>query len=137
MGSPLSPVFSEFFLQYLESQVVKENNIFYYKRYVDDFFPIIKEGTQETILNELNNFDANIQFTFELENNKKLPFLDICVMRNDDRSISKKVYRTPTHSGRYLNFSSYHHFSHKLSIIDSLLYELFTLFTNLSKMKFH
>jgi hypothetical protein len=94
MGSPLSPVFSEFFLQFLESQVVQENNkIFYYKRYVDDIFAVIKEGTQEIILNELNNFDPNIQFTFELENNKTLPFLDLCVMRNDDGSISRKVYR--------------------------------------------
>ena len=89
---------------------------------MDDCFACIKKGERENILNELNAFHHSINFTYELEENNSLPFLDVLVMRNDNGSISKKVYRKKTHSGRYLNYGSYHHPSHKISAIDSLVY---------------
>jgi hypothetical protein len=44
------------------------------------------------------------------------------VIRNDDGRLSKKVYRKPTNTDKYLNFLSHHHISQKISVIDSLVY---------------
>lgn len=88
---------------------------------MDDCFGCIKFST-ENILNSLNSFHPAIKFTIERENNNKLPFLDVLVTKTNQGLLQRQVYRKPTHTGRYLNFQSYHHHSHKIYVIDSLLY---------------
>ncbi|XP_035711094.1 uncharacterized protein LOC118436684 [Folsomia candida] len=123
MGSPISGEFAEFFLQELEKKVVlKHPDIKLHKRFVDDCFSCIKSGTKDKILHDLNSFHPNIQFTCETEIDKKLPFLDIIITYNNDGQIQGQVYRKPTHTGRYLNYSSYHHPSQKIAVIDALVY---------------
>ena len=51
-----------------------------------------KIGSIEYIRSVLNSFHKNIQFTYEIESNAKLPFLDILLMRNHD-NITTTVYR--------------------------------------------
>ena len=41
----------------------------------------------------------------ETESNRKLPFLDTCVLIKTEVTI----YRKPTHTDQYLNFNLYHH----------------------------
>jgi hypothetical protein len=60
-----------------------------------------------------------------VESDGHLPFLDIDQIRGNDGKIKRKVYRKATHTGRYLNYFSYHHPSHKISVIDALLYRAF------------
>jgi len=48
--------------------------------------------------------------------------LDIHLTRSTNGAITKKVYRKPTHTGRYLNYKSYHHISQKMSVVDALAY---------------
>jgi len=128
MGSPISPVFSEIFLQTLESEIVLGHpDILFYKRYVDDVYAVIKSSSKQDILASLNGFHPNIQFTCESEQDNQLPFLDVLAIRKDDGSIRRRVYRKSTHTGRYLNFGSYHHKSHKISVIDSLMYRAFII----------
>ena len=123
MGSPISPVFAEFFMQSLEEMnILKNSNIFYWKRFVDDIFSIIPEDKIKSTLSEINSFHPSIEFTIETENDRKLPFLDSLVERDINGEIHLRVYRKPTHSGRYLNFSSFHHPSQKLAVIDCLVY---------------
>ena len=54
-------------------------------------------------LNKLNGFHQNIQFTYELEKNIKLAFLDVLLIRSKD-TIETTVYRKPTNSDTYLNW---------------------------------
>jgi len=123
MGSPISPIIANLFMQKLETSIIpRYEQILFYRRYFDDFLSIVKQGTEETILTSLNDFHPSIQFTMEKECNKQLPFLDIHLTCSSNGTITKKVYRKPTHTGRYLNYKSYHHISQKMSVVDALTY---------------
>ncbi len=76
MGSPISPVLAELAMQKFESIMIKDNPTFsFYKRYVDDSASAIERGNQDSVLQYLNSYHADIQFTFELEKDKSLAFL--------------------------------------------------------------
>jgi hypothetical protein len=123
MGSPISPVFCEIFLQNLEEHIIVPHpHIKFYRRYVDDIFAIIKSRSLKQILADMNSFNQQVQFTVEEEENGSISFLDVLLTRKDNGKLSKKVYRKPTHTDKYLNFQSYHHLSQKISVIDSLVY---------------
>jgi len=123
MGSPLSPILANLFLYSMESEIIPRNpNIKFWTRYIDDVFAFIRSRFKNKILDDLNSFhEKNIQFTTECEQDNQLPFLDVLIMRNDNGSLQFKVYRKPTHTGRYLNYKSFHINNHKLSVIDSLV----------------
>ena len=42
MGSPLGPILSNIFVGFHEQQLIKDNSLIYYKRYVDDTFAILQ-----------------------------------------------------------------------------------------------
>ena len=67
----------------------------------------------------LNEQHADIQFTSEIEQNGKLPFLDCLVSRNNN-DLRTTVYRKPTHNDRLLDESSYNPSSHKAATIKTL-----------------
>ena len=54
----------------------------------------------------LNSFAKNIQFTYEVESNAKLPFLDILLMRNHN-DITTTVHRKDCNSDVYLHWDSF------------------------------
>ena len=56
----------------------------------------------------------------EVESNGRLPFLDVLLEHEEDGSISTTVYRKPTHTDRYLDFSSHHPLAHKIAVVKTL-----------------
>ena len=60
----------------------------------------------DELLLHINSIRPSIKFTVETEKNGSLPFLDTLVYRSDGGTLS--VYRKPTHTDRYLHFSSHH-----------------------------
>ena len=48
--------------------------------FVDGTFVYIKHGSTEYVLSILNSFHDNIKFTYEQENNNRLPFLDFYLL---------------------------------------------------------
>ena len=60
----------------------------------------------ENFFHHINNLHQNIKFTMEEESNGKLEFLNTLLKRNNGE-ISVLVYRKPTHTDRYLNYSSH------------------------------
>ena len=63
--------------------------------------------------------NADIQFTKEIEENGKIPFLDCLVTRDNNRPRTT-IYRKPTHAERLLDQSSYNPTSHKATTIRTL-----------------
>ena len=78
MGSPLSPVLADTFMIELERIVVPTlaTHLRFWRRYVDDNICFVKTESIEYILSVVNNFHEKIQFTYEIEKDSKLSFLD-------------------------------------------------------------
>ena len=55
------------------------------------------------IVNQLNTFSENIQFTYEMEEENKLAFLDVMVIGNTNNAINTTVYRKPTNTDISIN----------------------------------
>ena len=127
MGSPVSPILANFFMEWLEQQAIATAPIDckpkLWKRYVDDILEIIKSGKVEALTDHLNGIDKtnSIKFTHEPENNGQIPFLDTLITRREDGSIKLLVYRKATHTDQYLSFQSHHPLQHKLAVIRTLL----------------
>ena len=96
MGSPLGPVLAGILMVDLERSLVPlvTAELSFWRRYVDDTITFVKIGTVDHILSMLNNFDPNIQFTYETEYNFKLAFLDVMLLEMEkilsQQSIEKK-----------------------------------------------
>ena len=69
--------------------------------------------------NHLNEQNTDIQFTREIEEEGKLPFLD-CLVGRKNNELHTTAYRKPTHTDRLLDESSYNPTSHKATTIKTL-----------------
>ncbi|CAK9823993.1 hypothetical protein ANTRET_LOCUS2231 [Anthophora retusa] len=125
MGSPISPVIADIYMEHLEERILKEAPLqpSTWLRYVDDTFIIWTHGQNSlpTFLNFLNSLHPKIQFTMEIETDGQLPFLDVLVTKKQDGSLGHRVYRKLTHTDRYLHAHSHHHPAQKNSVITSLV----------------
>ncbi|XP_057293867.1 uncharacterized protein LOC130622418 [Hydractinia symbiolongicarpus] len=137
MGSPLGPTLVNIFMCHYENIWLKncpsEFKPIYYRRYVDDIFVLFESREHvQNFYEYINSRHQNIKFTFEEECDKVLPFLDVCVMREGDSFVTN-VYRKPTFSGVYTNFSSFIPMEYKHGLIFSLLYRCYHLCSDLNK----
>ena len=75
--------------------------------YMDDSFGILKQNSTKSAHIEfaacLTDVDERLRFTFEIEEDGKLPFLDALLMREPDGSLSTKVYRKTSNTGLTIN----------------------------------
>ena len=77
-----------------------------WKRYVDDTITVIKLSSIEHVLSILNSFHQNIEFTYELEQNGTINFLDVMLIRTND-TLQTTIYRKSNHNGIYLHWNSF------------------------------
>ena len=91
--------------------------------YLDDVLEVIKKGTTENLTEHLNKVNpmGSMKFTFEVEDQGKIPFLDTLLVRKEDGSVKLLVYRKKTHTDQYLDFQSQHPLHHKLGVIRTLM----------------
>ena len=79
MGSPLSSLFADLFLNILESTIVntlkRQGHIFTWLRYVDDCIIISKKGSFQHILDKVNNWDKDVIFSHEQMIDSEITFL--------------------------------------------------------------
>ena len=76
-------------------------------RYVDDTFTLVKKGKLNDIITALNNFHPNIKFTHELEQDNKIPFLDVLIRKDENGSTQTSVYRKSTNNSIYIHWNSH------------------------------
>ena len=127
MGSPLGPVIANIFMVHLEKQMIHRlsDKMSSWFRYVDDTFTFIKEGEAESIKEALNGFHADIKFTYEVETDGRIPFLDVNVTRKDDGTFDTEVYRKKTDSNIYINWEAFASRSWKIGTLQGLLRRAF------------
>ena len=124
MGSPVAPVLANIWMEHFEEKALSlgPKTIRLWKRYVDDIFSIVKGSVQEVdqYIQHLNSIHPKMRFTYEMEKDRSLSFLDVKVAVRSDGSLSHCVYRKPTHTDRYLHATSHHHPRHLQSVMTSL-----------------
>ena len=118
MGSSVSVVEAEIVMQNIEEQVLATytRTVPLWLRYVDDTFTAVHKEGIDHFHEHLNRQNADIQFTKEIEENGKIPFLDCLVTRDNIRQRTP-IYRKPTPTDRLLYQSSYNWASYKTATI--------------------
>ena len=127
MGSPVSAIVANLFMEWLEKEAILTAPVEciprFWRRYVDDVLEIINKGSTHNLTEHLNTIDptGSIKFTHEEETQGKIPFLDTLIVRKEDGTVKLLVYRKKTHTDQYLNFHSQHHLHHKLGVVRTLM----------------
>ncbi|XP_044762033.1 uncharacterized protein LOC123319229 [Coccinella septempunctata] len=100
MGSRLSPIISLYVMDYLLTKSIPRLTFIlgFIKKFVDDLIISLPSSGINEILEVFNDFDPNIKFTVEMEDdNNSVPFLDTRVCRVGDR-VRLDWYRKETSS---------------------------------------
>jgi len=128
MGSPLGPVLAGIFMVDLERTLLPElrSHMLPWKRYVDDTITWIKAESIPYVISRLNSYHENIKFTFEIENNDSISFLDVKLIRKLNH-IETTVYRKPTHNDIYLHWDSFAPATWKRGTLKTLLHRAHTI----------
>ena len=125
MGSPLSPIVANIFMEDFETKVLETvpQPPSLWKRFVDDTFVVINAAYKEGFFQHINSIDKNIQFTAEnTRADWAMPFLDTLVRPQNNGSLWTTVYRKPPHTSQYLQWDSHHAIATKYSVINTLLH---------------
>ena len=91
-------------------------------RYVDDTFSLFdSKDAASRFLDFLNSRHPNIKFTMELEENREIPFLDVCIKR-DHNTFSTTIHHKKTFTGLYTKWDSFTPRKYKVNLIRTLTY---------------
>ena len=122
MGTPIASLLADICMNWVVKKTSKSHvqpKVFF--RYVDDCLAIFSNHEEiKQLYQEINNIHTNIKFTYELEENGKIPFLDVFIEKRNQSFISS-VYRKKTNIGLYTNWKSFIPFKCKINIIKSLV----------------
>ena len=128
MGSPLGPLMANAFMGKIEKQLERENKLpILYKRFVDDTHSAMPDPEAASeFLETLNKTHPSIDFTMELEENGRLPFFGMDVIRNGC-CLDTMVYRKRTDKGLLLHYHSHVDARYKRSLLNIMLNRAFQL----------
>jgi len=113
VGSPLSGLIAEIFLQHYKDANIKHHldtkNIAFYARYVDDIL-IISDTTKidsHTINDYINNIHSNIKLNPTYEEQDSIDYLDLKILQKHEK-LEVHTYRKRTTTYTTINFMSNH-----------------------------
>jgi len=124
MGNPLSPILANLFLEHIESEMLPTFSgiqPYFWVRYVDDVLSLVPANFDlHVFLDFINSLYPSLNFTFEWEDNGRIPFLDVLIHNNSDH-LKFSVYRKPTNAEVYLHYFSFTASNIKTGIAQGLL----------------
>jgi hypothetical protein len=132
MGSPIPGTLTEIYLRLIEERYIKhwigDQNIVYYKRYVDDIFIIFDTSKiNEITINEvISSIDQHLEFKITEETNNSIKYLDMAINRNENR-MEISIYRKPTSTNVTIEHSSNHPQDHKYAAYRYCINRMITL----------
>ena len=99
MGSPISVVLAELFMQKLEEEIFLNGPYqpIFWKRYLDDIITVLPRDLIHVFLDYINSVNEHITVTVETETNNFLAYLDLNLIRKEDGHLMFDVYRKPTY----------------------------------------
>lgn len=134
MGSNMSPTVAGIVMNELLDTVIPKlgfrSKLFL--KYVDDLLAVIPRRQLQQTLRALNSYHERIQFTMETENEGKLPYLDLLLIR-DVNNLITNWYQKETAAKKALNFLS----NHSLQMEKNVAYNMLYRATTLSNEEFH
>lgn len=122
MGSPLGPLFANFYMSEIEKRVLADQNLApnIYCRYVDDVFVDVRDEDHLKQLITAMEQNSVLRFTFELSVQNRIPFLDVLV-DTENNMFKTTVHRKATNTGSCLNAHSECPSRYKISVIRSFI----------------
>lgn len=132
MGSPLSPLLADIYMDDFEEELFNNTNfqglqfIHSYQRYVDDILIIWKGTTQDAMvfLDNINSMRENIKFEIEI-GGETINFLDLTIYLNSSTShLEFKIYRKPTVTDTCIPNDSVHPHNHKMAAFRAYFWRL-------------
>ena len=135
MGNPLSPVIADYVMEDLLEEATSRTcgAIPYLKKFVDDLFLTLPPEKVQEVIDVFNGISTDIQFTAELEVERRLPFLDMMLVRQENQTIKTEWYSKSIASGRFLNYCSNHPMHQKISIAKNFAGRVTEFSTNLDQ----
>ncbi|XP_037911891.1 uncharacterized protein LOC119652028 [Hermetia illucens] len=124
MGNPLSPLISEIFMKSIEEEIEKRGIMpKFWARYVDDILVIIPNEDIEKTLEAINNIHHNITFTMEKEDDQRIAFLGLAIIRTNNK-LEFDICRKETHTQRTIPRISKHTYGQKVAANYSMIHGL-------------
>ena len=107
MGSCLGPTFSDFYMTNLENTIFQtQNKPKIYLRYVDDILILTNNVNEVIKLQTAFQSNSVLTFTYELNKNNKIPFLDVLIHSNSDPFITSPYKKPTSQNSCLLNYKS-------------------------------
>jgi len=132
MGSPIAPAMADIFMNSLEKKIQDYPGIkpTIYKRYVDDIFLTFPSKDYiAPFLTFMNNLHSRIKFTTEHEKDNELPFLDVKIIRKENRYFTTQYFK-PTDTSLYLTPFSICDEKYQKSLVKTLISRAWELNSN-------
>ncbi|XP_076034214.1 uncharacterized protein LOC143021003 isoform X1 [Oratosquilla oratoria] len=129
MGSPLSAVLANLFMEFLETgpfaNIVPEHVT--WLRYVDDILLVTpRRFNLHRLQTALNEVEPTIQFSLKEEIHNSLPFLDTNIFKYGNQ-LEFKVYRKPTNKKYLIHFYSHHDIRTKIGVVIGIFLRAFRI----------
>ena len=109
-SSPLSDIYMEEFEQAAlanyptgDSNITPSDVILFWFRKADDTIMAIHNDHIQPLHDYLNSIHPDVQWTKEIEEDRRIAMLDVTIIRNDNGTLDFDVYRKPTHSRTLTN----------------------------------
>ena len=122
MGSQPAPPLANIWLSKFESDIKDDAKIF--KRYMDDILRTIKAELIEAKLQAINDLHPNLKFTIEVEEEGRLPFLDMRILHVDNH-LHSTWYTKPTDTSLIMNFHGLAPKRYKRSVVEGFVHRVY------------
>ena len=137
MGFPISSLIANLFIEEFKVKAISSAPFHcLWLIYVDDTFVIQQAEQNHQFIQQINSLHPHIQFTREdPKENSSLPFPDTLVSLGPYNTLTKSVYRRPTHTDQYLYLDSNHYCLAKYNIYNTLAYRARVICTSQPTIK--